>query len=610
VISINEKLNSLPLNPGVYLMYDSHQTVIYVGKAKNLKNRIKTYFTTTHSDTKTIHLVKNIANFSYIITNTEQEAFLLEANLIKQYQPRYNIILKDDKKYPFIKIHSKECFPRVEITRDIVKDGNQYYGPYVNSKHLNKLLRELIWIFPYRSCKKKINSQVFTPNIHRACLNHQLNKCPAPCIGNISKDDYSKQINKISKYLLGRGDDLIKEMKEEMQVLSENLNFEMAAKIRDKIKYLQDESSKQVIYFNDLEDRDIIAFYKEEKYTAVAVLKMIDGKISDKRVYSFIGVKNESPESIFRAFLLQHYLNKMDKLPYQLLLQIEPEDYESLNILFQKKIIVPVRGENKQLIEIAKKNAFDHVETLKLQYYKKATRTIIPIQELKEQLGLRKLPRKMVCIDVSTIQGSETVAALVFFENGKPLKKHYRHFIIKSVIGQDDYASIRETLNRYLIHITASEESDSLSHPTQWETPDLIVIDGGKGQLSSARKMLLGFGMTHIELISISEKFENVFTTNSKDAIILPRNSSGLKLLIKLRDETHRFAVTHHRKRFSKRVLTSKLDSVKGLGEEKKFLMLKEFGSVENILGLKKQDLMKIKGIGAKLADSILNIKL
>ena len=613
---MKDKLTRLPEEPGVYLMYDTNKTVIYVGKALNLKNRVKSYFSNSFHDNKTTHLVANIHDFDYIITNSEQEAFLLEANLIKQYQPRYNIIMKDDKRYPYIKINTTQNFPTIEMTRDLKKDGSQYFGPYTDVRHLRRLLRDLEWVFPHKTCNRVITEG--NTDSKRACLNLQLRKCPGPCIGKITKIEYADQINKISKYLLGKNDDLLKELKAEMEAYADNLQFEKAARIRDKIIHLDTLAKKQHVYFNDLENRDVIALYKEENHVAVTILNMINGKINNKEVFSFKNTINETPEDILRAFLLQYYEEQLrcphecgeklcvtmnnKELPYQILLQITPTDYDALNILFKKKLIIPSKGEYKQLIEICRKNAFDYIENLKLQYLKKTTRTIIPIQEIKEFLSLKKLPRKIICLDVSTIQGSETVSSIVFFENGKPLKKQYRHFIIKTVDGQDDFASIAETLNRYFSQIIKDNS---------WEIPDLIIVDGGKGQLSSAANILKHFQSNHenlkpIEMISLAKRLEEVFLIGHSDSIIFPKTSSAIKLITRIRDEAHRFAITHHRKRRSNRIISSKLDEIKGLGDDKKFALLKTFGSVENIKNASADDLKKIKGIGDNLSEIIL----
>jgi excinuclease ABC subunit C len=613
--NLKDKISIFPEQPGVYLMRDSTGKVIYVGKAINLKKRVKSYFSGTIVDNKTIYLVKQIADIDYIITNDESEAFIAEAAIIKKHQPHYNILLKDSKSYPFIKITTTEAFPRVEITRDIKKDGNQYYGPYTNVIYMKKLLEHLEWFFPHRSCSRTICE---TKNLYaRACLNLQMGKCPGPCMGKITRADYMKNIHKIVKHLLGKSDDLLKDMKREMQELSDDLQYEKAAQLRDKILRLTAIYKKSKVYFEDFQDRDVIACYREDNQIAVAVLKLKSGKISGKEVYSFKNITSDSTESVLRAFLLQYYLSqddiviKTENLPHQILLQIEPEDFCALNTLFYKKLVVPQRGEYVRLIEMARKNAFDFVESIKLSHLKKASRSIVSIQEIKNHLNLRHLPRKMVCIDISTIQGSETVSSLVFFENGKPVKKHYRHFIIQTVDGQDDYASIAETMDRYL---------KNLVRENGWVSPDLIIIDGGKGQLSSAMSILQTYQeanetLRSIEIISLAKRIEEVFvpilTNNARpryESIIIPKTSPALKVMTHIRDEAHRFAITHHRKRRDARTLSSALDSVKGLGEEKKFLLLKHFGSVENIQKANLVELLKVNGIGEKLAVEIMNM--
>lgn len=630
---IKQKLSLLPEHPGVYRMYDEHKSVIYVGKALNLKNRIKSYFSGTPVDAKTMHLLNAIEDLDYIITNSEQEAFLLEANLIKQYQPKYNILLKDDKKYPYLKVNINEAFPRLEITRNTIKDGSKYYGPYTDVRYLRKLLKELEWIFPHRTCSRVILADTDKPQYDRACLNYQLKKCPAPCIAKISQKDYKKIIDDMIRYILGKNDDLLKDMRTEMLNFSNNLEFEKAAKIRDKIIYIEALQKKQVVYFADFLDRDIIAYYREGKYIAITIIKMTDGKISNKEVYSIKNSEDESIAEILRVFLLQYYADRLQSqnttenllpLPYQILIQNEPADFEKLKVLFKNRIYV-VSGnkdsyhrkltssqDSKKLLEIARKNAFDYVENIKLSHLRKANKTILPVQELKEYLLLNTLPRKMICIDISTIQGSETVSSLVFFENGKPLKRQYKHFIIKDFEGQDDFASVAETLRRFL---------KNLANDETWERPDLIIVDGGKGQLSSACNVLYRTEFKDIPIISLAKRIEEIFIPVPDDlsllldnekidlsynSIVLPKTSMALKLITAIRDEAHRFAITFHRKRRDTRILSSKLDNVKGLGQDKKFLLLKEFGSIKNIASLNTEQLTSIKGIGQKLAEKII----
>lgn len=593
---IKQKLSLLPEMPGVYLMKDAEAKIIYVGKAVVLKNRVKSYFTGQFNDQKTEQLVSKIDDFEYFITNSEREAFLLEENLIKKHQPKYNILLKDDKKYPFIKITNQEAFPRIMVTRDVIKDGSKYYGPYTDVKYLRRRLQTLEWIFPHRTCSREIPE---APVIYkRACINFQMKKCPAPCIGEIDKAGYRKIIQRISSFLLGRNQELLKELSDEMMSCAENLQFERAATIRDQIREIEKIQKSQTMHFTDEKDRDIIALYQEDQHVAVTVLKILNGKMSGKEVYPLKNAEFFSKQEIMNAFLIQYYSSKLEDLPYQIVLQFEPDDFESIQDLLGKKIHIPQRGEFKQLITIAEKNAFDFVESQKLAHMRKSSRTIVPVQELKEKLGLKKLPRKMVCMDISTIQGSDTVSSMVFFENGKALKRQYKRFVMKTVEGQNDFASMAETMQRFLQH-TGNDE--------KWEKPDLIVIDGGKGQLSAAYELLQDSPHSDIEMISLAKRVEEVFLPNQSESIYLPRNSSALRLLVNIRDEAHRFAITFHRQRRNSRTLYSELDDIKGIGEEKKLMLLKHFGSVDAISKASIKALSDVKGIGQSFAQIIYN---
>lgn len=589
---LSQKLKLLPDSAGVYLMKNTAGKVIYVGKAKNLKNRVRSYFSGTPAEAKTRELVGKIADLDYILTSTEEQALVLEANLIKKYKPRYNISLKDDKQYPFIKITTNEDFPRIFITRDLVKDGSKYHGPYTDSRAIRKTLRLMEWIFPLRTCDRIISKD--KPFYKRACINLQLGKCLAPCIGSIDRQAYGRIVNNAISFLNGRNQDVIAALAEQMREFSAAMEFEKAAKTRDKIADIQKLNNSRNLFFTDQKNRDVIGLYQEDKTAAVAVLKVLSGKLLNKEIYNMDNVEGSDKALILNAFLKQYYTDKLDRLPHRILLQIKPEEFEMLNIWLKNKLIVPQRGEKRALIMIARNNAFNHVEEQKLKYLRKSSRTIFPIKELKDKLGLTKLPRKIICLDISTIQGSETVASLVFFENGKPKKKNYRHYIIKTVQGQDDFASLAETLERYLYKIEEQEK------------PDLIVIDGGKGQLRYADKILKKMQIRDIEIIALAKRMEEVFLPLLSDSILLPRSSSALRILINLRDEAHRFAVTFHRKKRSQRTLQSSLDQVSGIGEKTKFLLLKEFGSVENIAQLQPEELIKIKGIGRKTAKAIL----
>ena len=591
---VKPKLKLIPVSPGVYIMKNASEDIIYIGKAKVLRNRVRSYFRGTPSDLKTGEMVSKIVDLEYILTKTEDQALELEANLIKKHKPKYNIQLKDDRSKPFIKITINEPFPQVFITRELKKDGSKYFyfGPYTDTKALRKTMRMLEWIFPIRTCTRIIPDG--EPIFKRPCMNYQLGKCSAPCIGKISSKEYRKNVTALIKFIKGRNQDVISDLTLRMKEYSANLNFEEAAKFRDKIENIQKLNRSKNMFFTDEKNRDIIGVYQEGNKAAVAVLKILSGKLLNKEIYALNNTEGTTLAQIMEAFLKQYYSSKLEELPFRIFLQTEPDDLETINKWLKNKLIIPKKGDNKALISIAKENAFNFVEEEKLKYLRKSNRTIFPIKELKDKLNLKKLPRKMICIDISTIQGNDTVSSLVFFENGKPKKKNYRHFIIETVKGQDDFASMEETMIRYLNKIEENEK------------PDLIVIDGGKGQLSKSYNILKEMKIEDIEMISLAKRIEEVFLPGSKSSIILPRNSSALRVLVKIRDEAHRFAITFHRKRRKKRTLKSVLDDISGVGEQTKFALLKKFGSVENIRNASITELMNVKGIGQKSAGLIL----
>lgn len=589
---VEQKLKLLPVSPGVYIMKNTSEDIIYIGKAKVLRNRVRSYFRGISQDLKTVEMVSKIADLEYILTKTENQALELEANLIKKHKPKYNIQLKDDRSKPFIKITIKEPFPQVFVTRELKKDGSKYYGPYTDTNAMRKTLRLLEWIFPMRTCTRKIPSG--KPVFKRSCMNYQLGKCTAPCIGKISIEEYGKNVNALIQFIKGRNQDVISDLTIRMKECSDKLNFEEAAKFRDKIENIQKLNRSKNMFFTDEKNRDIIGVYQEGNKAAVAVLKILSGKLLNKEIYALNNTEGTTLAQIMEAFLKQYYSSKLEELPFRIFLQIEPDDLLTINKWLKNKLIIPKKGDNKALISIAKENAFNFVEEEKLKYLRKSNRTIFPIKELKDKLNLSKLPRKMICIDISTIQGTDTVSSLVFFENGKPKKKNYRHFIMKTVEGQDDFASMEETMRRYLNKIEENEK------------PDLIVIDGGKGQLRKSYNTLKEMKIENIEMISLAKRIEEVFLPGGKSSIILPRNSSALRVLVKIRDEAHRFAITFHKKRRKKRTLKSELDTILGVGEQTKFSLLKKFGSVDNIRNASITELMSVKGIGEKSATMIL----
>mgnify|MGYP000963321620 FL=1 len=589
---IESKLSLLPDQPGVYLWKDKNGTIIYIGKALNLKHRVRSYFASSGKDVKTEHLVKNIADLEYIITNSESDAFILEATLIKHHRPKYNIMLKDDKRYPFVKITVNEPFPRIFITRELLKDDAKYFGPYTEVRYLRSTLRDLEWIFPLRSCNRNIPKTKYK----QPCMNYQLGKCPAPCVGCINQKDYAVIVNRLLRFFSGRYTELIDELRAEMQNASDSLDFEEAAKLRDRIVAIQSIQKRQSVFNVEGGNTDIIGFYREEKRAVCVVFKMQNGAIIHQENYPLANLDYEESDSILASFLQLYYADK-EEMPDEVLLPFAPKDIDKLNSWLGNKLQVPQRGEKTKLIAMAKRNAFNIVEESKLAHLRKANRTIFPIQELKEVLKLPKLPRKIVCMDISTIQGSDTVSSAVFFENGKSKKKYYRHFIIRSIDTQNDFAAMQETMARFL---TETEKDEQMK-------PDLIIVDGGKGQLSASEQILNSSGKNDISLIALAKRAEEVYLSGNEQSIVLPRSSSALRLLITIRDEAHRFAITFHRKRRTQRTLESALEAIPGIAETNKFLLLKELGSIDNIAKADIETLSSIKGIGIKTATKIYN---
>jgi excinuclease ABC subunit C len=589
---IEAKLGFLPELPGVYIWKDKDDKVIYVGKAVILNNRIKSYLSNSPKDPKTEQLVKHIADLDYIIANNEREAFLLESDLIKQYKPKYNIMLKDDKSYPFVKLTLAEPFPRIMVSRDPVKDGSRYFGPYTDVRNLRYVLRSFEWIFPIRTCTRKIPRDEV--KFDKACINYQLGKCTAPCIGNISYEDYSKIVDNLIKIFTGRHQEILDEFRDEMNQLSEDMKFEQAAKVRDRIVAIDKIQKKQTVFYPDQRTIDIIGFYLEENTAIAIILKMINGKILNQENYPLANVDNATKDDILGSFIKLYYADK-DTLPDEILVPFVPVEYEELNAWLQNKITIPQKGDKTKLMAMAKLNAFHLVEEKKLSHLRKSSRTIFPIQELKEKINLPKLPRKIVCMDISTIQGTDTVSSAVFFENGKPKKKFYRHFIIQSIDTQNDFAAMIETMQRFLKEVAKDPEMK----------PDLFLIDGGKGQLSSAYGELSRSEFPEIPIVSVAKRIEELFIPNREDSLILARSSSALRLITTIRDEAHRFAINFHRSRRKKRTLVSELETIVGIGEQTKFVLLKAFGSVEAIRNASIEQLSSVKTIGEKTAQTI-----
>jgi excinuclease ABC subunit C len=586
--SLKNKLKNLPDKPGVYQFKNEKGKVIYVGKALNLKNRVRSYFHTSQSNAKTEALVSKIYDFELVVTDSEVEALVLENNLIKEFKPRYNVNLKDDKSFPFIKI-TNELFPRIYPTRRVIRDGSKYFGPYTSVKSMKSALRMINEIFKIRSCRLDITKESIEKKKFKVCLDYHIKKCDGPCEGLVTEILYNEMVSEVIKVIRGKTDDLIEELEFKMKKASEEMEFEKAAEIRDKIEQLRILSSRQKIVTNDFEDRDIIAVAFEDRDAASSIFNIRNGKLVGKKQLRLSIKGDEELDEIYNATLKFYYAEHAE-VPKEILLEIEPVEQELLTEWLQRlsehkmKMIIPKRGELKSLVKMCKENAILQLKEIQIQKMKKEGAIPYSVSALQRDLRLQNLPKKIECFDISNIQGSDSVASMVVFVDGKPKKSLYRKFIIKSVDGPNDFASMREVIHRRYSRL--QNEGENL--------PDLIMVDGGKGQLSSAVDVLENLDIKHVAIIGLAKRLEEVFFPGNSEPESIPKTSSGLKLLQQVRDEAHRFAITFHRNRRSKRTIKSELTEISGIGSSTAQKLLKSFGSLEK---LKNADIKQIQDL-------------
>ncbi len=592
------QLKNLPAQPGVYQFLNKNGKIIYVGKAKNLRNRVKSYFQNNISSPKTLAIAEKTDEVQIVLTDSEVEALILENNLIKQYKPRYNVNLKDDKSYPFIKV-TNELFPRIYPTRHLVNDGSKYFGPYTDVKSMKASLRMINQIFRIRSCKLDLTEENINAKKFKICLDYHIKKCDGPCEGLISAFAYNEMVKEVIQLLKGKTDELIKSLTEKMNKAVENLEFEKAAELRDKINQLTSISSRQKVVSDDFDERDIFAVAFEGKDSSCSVFNIRDGKLISKKQLRLSIEEGEELPQIYSA-AIKFYYQDFAEIPKEIVLEIEPEDKETiLEWLVQKanhkiKFIIPQRGDLKSLLKMCKENAMLQLKEIQIQKMKNLGNVPYPLAALQRDLRLKTLPKKIECFDISNIQGSDSVASMVVFIDGRPKKSLYRKFIIKSVDGPDDFASMREVIERRYSKLLTENET----------FPDLIMVDGGKGQLSSAVEVLNKLGVKNYNIIGLAKRLEEVFFPGKSDPETIAKTSSGLKLLQQIRDEAHRFAITFHRQRRSKRIISTELTEIKGIGTQTAKSLLEKFGSVEaiksstveeiaSVVGLKKAELIK-----------------
>jgi excinuclease ABC subunit C len=594
---LEAKLNSLPANAGIYQFKDKNGKIIYVGKAKNLRNRVRQYFTSRNAGPRIERMVSLIKDLEIINTDSEVESLILEMNLIKELKPRYNVNLKDDKTYPYI-VETNEPFPRVFPTRKRRSDGSKYFGPYTDVGTMKYSLKMLRDIFMIRTCSFHITQETIEQKKFKLCLEYHIHKCEGPCEGLVTQEKYNEMIDEAEKVLNGKTSTLIKELRTKMDASAAAQHFEEAARMRNKINSLEVYSERQKIVYEDMLDRDVFGFVKEEDEGCAMVLNIRDGKVIGKRHFYLDTIEDKTDSEILESVLFKYY-SENNFIPDEIDLQSGIADKEAMREWFDKKInkkvdiVFPKRGDKLKLLALVKTNAQYMLDELKLQRLK---REFIPnsISSLKRDLRLTKLPRKIECFDISNIQGTDTVASMVVFYDGKPRKSEYRKFKIQTASNEvgrpDDFASMREVIyRRYIKSVEQAKNGDNKDDGKPKPLPDLIVVDGGKGQLSSAVKVLNDIGIKSQNIIGLAKKLEEVYVPDSSDPQSIPKTSSGLKLLQRIRDEAHRFAITFHRSLRDKRTLTSELETITGIGKKTTGKLLTDFGSVEKI----KEQVMK-----------------
>ncbi len=595
---LKEKLKHLPENPGVYVMLDKFNQVIYVGKAKNLKNRVRQYFFSGVKTDKVMAMVSNVADFYYIIAPSEIDALSLENNLIKKHKPRYNILLKDDKTYPYIKVDLKEPYPTFKITRKIKKDGAKYFGPFMGGVSVRAVLEILNLAFNIRPCDKKLNPEKAV----KPCLNYHIKKCLAPCALYLSQEEYKERVNGAIEFLSGDTLETEKLLKEKMYQASEKEEFELALKYKENIASLEKIKLKRITSLNKFINADVLAYASNGIYSAVNVLFVRNGRMLGGKNFAFESATLSDGEAL-AEFISRYYASGVE-IPDEIISCIEIADTNLIERYFKQKqgksvmLTQAKQGVRHQLADMATANATEHLETQIDKIKHKDDMTIVACESLKKKLNLSNYPKRMECYDVSNVSGVDKVGSMVVFIDGAPDRDSYRRFKIKTFEGADDYRAHQEMMTRRLERL----QTDSEKFPK----PDLIIIDGGKGQLSAVKQIFEQKGVTDIDLIALAEREEEIFTLDSNQPVVLERRDYCLKMLQRIRDEAHRFAVTYHRTLRGKRALSSVLDDIRGLGKVKKRALLERFKDLGGIISASKEELMQVDGVGDKQAELII----
>ena len=597
-------------------MRDASENVLYVGKAASLRNRLSSYFASRAGlEPKIRRMVARVTDFDFIVTESESEALILECNLIKEHKPQYNARLKDDKSYPFIKIDLSEDFPQVYITRRVSKDGARYFGPFASAYSVRRTLSLLKKLFPYRSCTKTI-----TGTDPRPCLDFYINRCVGPCIGAVNKEEYAEIIEQVTLFLEGKASKVAKGIRRRMLDASDGLEFEKAAVLRDQLTAIEKVHEGQKVLHLTSENVDVIAAAPSVREAWVEVFFIRQGKLIGRDHFIMDGTQDDRPEMILSAFVKQFY-DATPYIPPRILVQHELEDSETVEGWLSEKrqgrvrVLVPQRGEKRRLVEMVAENAAQGLEQLKVRMLADSESLDAALGELQEGLNLSVPPRRIECYDISNIQGTNPVGSMVVFEDGKAKPSHYRRFKIKTVEGVDDYSMMREVLTRRFKRLgKAAENGDNGVSPaaeaskdgqTWGIVPDLVLIDGGKGHLGAALQVFLELGIDSIALASLAKENEELFVPQVPEPIVLPRSSQGLFLVQRVRDEAHRFAITYHRQRRSKKSTASMIDLVPGIGPKRRRMLLRRFGSVKAVREATLEEIGAVPGMTVRLARQV-----
>ncbi len=647
---IQSVLNSLPHKPGIYIMKDAQGTILYVGKAISLYNRVRSYFhESSDLSPKNRSMVAKVEDIEFLVVKNEVEALVLESNYIKEYRPKYNVLMRDDKSYPYIKVALTEDFPRVYRVRSFHRDGNRYFGPYTNSGAVDATLDLLNKLFAFRTCR--YDASTWAPPaqgeppagwkqklLPRPCTQYYIHRCIAPCVAYATREEYDAVIKQVILFLEGKHEEVVKALQEKMAAAAENLNFEEAARIRDRIQAVERVLEKQrIISTEGQDDQDVIAFASGEDETCVMTFFFRNGKLIGREFFILQGTRDSSPGEVMASFLQQFY-ESSPHIPPELVVEAEPDDRAVIQSWLREKrkgavsIAAPKRGDKLRLIEMVKQNASEVLEQQRIKWLTDSQKTQLALEELQEALNLATPPQRIECYDISNTQGTNSVGAMVVFEAGRPKPSEYRRFKIKTVEGPNDFASHQEVLRRRFRNVAKQAAADveiasdiiahtdtdieATDHATgdetpavtqfqhEWALPELIIIDGGKGQLSAAMEVLQEL---HIDIpaVGLAKENEEIFTPGSPDPIILPRSSQGLYMVQRIRDEAHRFGITYHRKLRSDRTFKSVLDEIPGIGPKRKQALMKHFGSVRAMSAASVEDLAALDGMTRDAAKKV-----